>query len=142
MADFHFARAQNWAELVAVHDSWVDAYNHQSHWAHREREDGRRAPLEVLGWVSGRRHEPEKLARAFFSTRFARTLDPRGYARFRHWLIYGDEGLARREAALWLGKESLTVEFDGRPLSRYRVEYATGTNRLRELKSPILFETP
>lgn len=91
--------------------------------------------------MSGRRHEPEKLARAFFTTRFARTLDPRGYARFRHWLVYGDEGLARREAALWLGKESLTVEFDGRPLSRYRVEHVTGTDRLREVKSPILFET-
>jgi putative transposase len=26
MADWHFARAQNWAELVAVHDSRVDAY--------------------------------------------------------------------------------------------------------------------
>jgi putative transposase len=142
MGDWHFARAQNWAELVAVHDSWVDAYNHQSHWAHRDRKDGRRAPLEVLGWVSGRRHESEKLARAFFSSRFARTLNPRGYARFRHWLVYGDEGLARCEAALWLSKENLTVEFHGQLLSRYDVTYIPGTDRLREVKSPTLFETP
>jgi putative transposase len=142
MADWHFARAQNWPELVTVHDSWVDAYNHQSHWAHRERKDGRRSPLEVLGWVSGGRHEPEKLARAFFSTRFVRTLNALGYARFRHWLVYGDEGLARCEAALWLSKENLTVEYAGQPLSRYDVEYVAGTDRLREVKKPTLFETP
>jgi putative transposase len=141
MADWHFARASSVPELVAVHDGWVDAYNHQSHWAHRERKDGRRCPLEVLGWVSGRRHEPEKLARAFFSTRFARTLDQRGYARFRHWLIYGNEGLARCEAALWLSKENLTVEYAGEPLSHYEVEYVANTGRLREVKNPTLFET-
>lgn len=143
MADFHFARAQNWAELVAVHDSWVEAYNHQSHWAHRERKDTRRAPLEVLGWVSGRRHEPEKLERAFLCIRFARRLDSRGYARFRHWLVYGHEGLAKREAALWLSKENLTIEYEGQLLSRYEVSYIPGSSEhFREVKSQTLFETP
>ncbi len=32
-----------------MHDSWLDAYNHQSYRAHREREDRRRAPLQILG---------------------------------------------------------------------------------------------
>jgi hypothetical protein len=68
MADWHFTRAQNWAELVGVHDKWVSDYNDQSHWAHRERKDGRRSPREVLGWVSGVvRYRPEDLQRAFFS---------------------------------------------------------------------------
>jgi putative transposase len=30
MADWHFARAQNWAELVPGHESWDNAYDHQS----------------------------------------------------------------------------------------------------------------
>ncbi len=34
------------------------------------------------------------------------------------------------------------MEFDGQSLSRYRVEYVTGTHQLREVKSPTLFETP
>ena len=100
MADWHFARARTWPDLVATHDAWVEDYNAQSHRAHRERPDGRHSPQEVLGWVTGVRYRPEDLERAFFSTRFARVLDPFGYARLMRWRIYGEEGLARREAAL------------------------------------------
>jgi hypothetical protein len=55
-------------------------------------------------WASSRgvRHREEELRRAFFSSRFSHTLDALGYARFRHWRVYGEEGLAGREAALWL----------------------------------------
>jgi transposase InsO family protein len=84
MADFHFAEAESWPELLKVHDGeWANNYNEQSHWAHRERKDGRRSPQEVLGWVTGVRYRPEDLERAFFSVRFSRTLDPLGYATFR-----------------------------------------------------------
>lgn len=141
MADWHFARAESWEELVTVHDKWVDDYNSQVHWAHRERSDGRCAPFEMLGWVSGVRHRPEKLRRAFFSTRFVRTLDALGYARFRHWRVYGEEALAKREATLWFGTESLTLEYGGQTLSRYDVEFATGSEELRALMRPRLFET-
>lgn len=110
MADYYFAKAESWEELVAAHDGWVERYNTQSHWAHRERKDARRSPAEVLGFLTGIRHRPEDLRRAFFSTRFTRTLDVSGYARLKHWRVYGEEGLARREVALWLGAESLAVE--------------------------------
>jgi hypothetical protein len=55
-----------------------------------------------------------------------RVLDALGYARFRHWRIYGEEALAGREAALWLAAESLTVEHAG---------------ELRSVARPRLFET-
>ncbi len=84
MADQNFAEAESWAELAAAHDRFVEDYDAQAHWAHREREDGRRSPSEVLGFLSGVRHREEELRRAFFSIRFARTLDSLGYARFRH----------------------------------------------------------
>jgi putative transposase len=122
MADWHFAKAGSWADLVDAHERFVEDYNAQEHWAHREREDGRRSPAEVLGFVSGVRHGEEELARAFFSARFVRVLDSLGYARFRNWRLYGAEALAGREAALWLAAESLTVEHAGEPLSRYAVE--------------------
>jgi putative transposase len=142
MADWHFARAQNWTELLGVHDKWVSDYNDQSHWAHRERKDGRGSPREVLGWVSGVvRYRPEDLERAYFSAHFSRVLDPLGYATFRRWRVYGDEALARKEADLWLLAETLTLEHDGQTLSHYAVEYQPGTDKLREVKRPRLFET-
>jgi transposase len=141
MADHNFAEAESWAELAAAHDRFVEDYNAQAHWAHREREDGRRSPSEVLGFLSGVRHREEDLRRAFFSSRFARTLDSLGYARFRHWRLYGEDALAGREAALWLAAESLTLGHEGEPLSRYEVRVEADTGELRSVGRPRLFET-
>ena len=142
MADWHFAKARSWPELVAVHDRFVEDYNAQTHWAHRGRQDGRLSPREVLGWVTGLRYRPEDLERAFFASRFSRVLDALGYATFRRWRLYGEEALAGREAALWLHAGSLTLEHGGRALSRYDVERAAGTDRLASVARPRLFRTP
>lgn len=106
MADWDFASATTWGELLAVHDEWVVNYNYQSHWAHRNRDDDRRSPSEVLGWVSGREIAPEELHRVFYRTRFGRVLDKLGYVRFRHWRVYGERGLAGDHAAVWLYGET------------------------------------
>lgn len=108
MADWDFAKATTWAELLAVHDQWVADFNYQIHWAHRQREDGRRSPAEVLGWVSGRQWTPEELHRVFYTTRFGRKLDRTGYVRFRHWRLYGEQGLQAG------GGLALSGEPDGR----------------------------
>ena len=141
MADWHFAKAGTWAELAEAHDRFVEDYNAQRHFAHEKRADGRRAPLEVLGFVTSVRHREEELRRAFFSTRFVRVLDSLGYTRFRHWRVYGEEALAGREAALWLAAESLTLEHGGEPLSRYQVRVEAATGELRSVGHPRLFET-
>ena len=141
MADYYFAKAQSWEELVAAHDRWVEQYNTQMHWAHRHRKDGKKSPAEVFGFLTSIRHRPEDLERAFFSTRFTRILDSSGYARIRHWKIYAEEGLARSEVTLWLGPEVLTVEFAGEPLARYEIEYFPRTRNLREVKKPELFKS-
>jgi transposase len=140
MADHRFAEAESWVGLAEAHDRFVEDYNAQAHWAHRERADGRRSPAEVLGFLSGVRHREEELRRAFFSSRFARTLDTLGYARFRHWRVYGEEALAGREAALWLAAESLTLEHAGEPLSRYEVR-VEDTGELHSVGRPRLFGT-
>ena len=133
MADWHFGEAETWPELVEAHDRFVEGYNAQPHWAHRERTDGRRSPQEVLGFASGVRHREEELRRAFFTSRFALTLDFLGYARFRHWRLYGEGSLAGKEAALWLAPESLTLEHAGEPLSRYEVKLEADTGELRSV---------
>ncbi len=64
-----------------------------------------------------------------------------GYVRFRHWRVYGEEGLAGRDAAVWLYNETLSVEFAEQPLSQYEVKYEPDRRHLREIARPRLFET-
>ena len=147
MADWHFQRAESWAELVAAHDRFVADCNAQSHFAHQRREDGRRSPGEVLSWVTGMRFHKEDLERAFFSERSTRVLDALGYATLMRWRLYGEEGLAGKRADLWLLENTLTVEHAGEPLSAYEVSYdaaggRSGAGRLLEVRKPTLFETP
>lgn len=147
MADWHFGKAESWAELVGAHDRFVSDYNAQSHFAHQRREDGRRSPGEVLSWVAGLRFHPKDLQRAFFSERHTRVLDGLGYATLMRWRLYAEEGLAGEGADLWLLENTLTVEHAGEPLSAYEVTYdATsgrgGAGRLLEVKKATLFETP
>ena len=68
-------------------------------------------------------------------------MDSLGYARFRHWRLYGEEALAGREAALWLAAESLTLDHGGEPLSRYEVRVEAETGELRSVGRPRLFGT-
>ena len=142
MADWHFAKAKSWSELVEAHERWVTDYNEQDHFAHEDRKDGKRSPREVLGLLREVRFHPEDLQRAFFSTRFSRKLDSLGYATFRRWRLYGEEGLAGDEAAVWLQEKSLMLEHAGEVLSRYEVEFLPGSDKLREVRKPSLFETP
>ena len=141
MVDWHFAKARSWSEMARAHDRFVDGYNGQAHFAHLGRPDGRPSPGEVLGWVTGVRYLPEDLERAFFSTRHSRVLDGLGYVRFRNWRLYAEEGLARKEAELWLRAETLTLEYAGEPLSRYAVDYQPGTSLLRSVARAELFES-
>lgn len=93
-------------------------------------------------WASSRGQAPQgAVEAAFFSSRFSRTLDSLGYARFRHWRLYGEEALAGKEAPLWLATQSLTVERSGEPLSRFEVEVEQATGPLRSVGRPSLFET-
>lgn len=141
MADWHFAQAESWAELLAAHDRWVAEYNYQVHWAHRARQDHRHSPAEVLGWVTGTVRTPEELHRVFYATRFGRHLDRAGYLRFRHWRLYGERGLMRRPATVWLYGETLTIEFADEPLAQYPVVYQPDRRHLRDVRAPRLFDT-
>jgi transposase len=141
MADWHFAHANTWMELVASHDQFVADYNYQVHWAHRDRQDDRHSPAEVLGWVQGVQRDPAELHRILYATRFGRTLDTLGYVRFRHWRIYGERGLARQRAAIWLYGETLLLEFSDEPLAQYSATLEADRRRLREVVPRQVFDT-
>jgi putative transposase len=141
LADWHFAKAETWEDLVAEHDLWLERHNTQRHQAHETREDGRRSPSEVLGAVRVVRHHPTDLSRAFFSTMLVRRLDASGYARVKHWRVYAEEGLARCEVVVWLGNGEMALEYGGRALSRYDVSLSRG-DKLEAVTNPRLFATP
>jgi len=61
--------------------------------------------------------------------------------RFRYWRIYGEHGLARRQAAVWLYGESLLLGFSGKPFAQYSVAYEPDHRHLREVVPRQLFET-
>ena len=88
IADCYFGKAGDWSELLGEHDRWMHDYNVQEHFAHQQREDGRRSPSEVLSWVKRTRYQEEDLARAFFSARHTRTLDDLGYLTLQRFRLY------------------------------------------------------
>ena len=71
-----------------------------------------------------------------------RRLDAAGYARVKHWRVYAEEGLARREVAVWLGDEEMAFEYAGRTLSRYDVSLSRDAAKLEAITNPRLFATP
>lgn len=142
MADWDFARATTWPELLAVHDHWVAEYNYQDHWAHRKRDDGKRSPAQVLGWVRGRIFREHELQRVFYATRSGRTLDRAGYVRFRRWRLYAERGLRGEAVAVWLYGERLTLAFSDEPLAQYTVAYQPDKRHLKAVTEERRFATP
>jgi transposase len=131
LADWGFARAGTWSELLAVHDHWVTEHNYQDHYAHQDRPEDRRSPAAVLHRVCGKLFDHAELHRVFYSTRFGRVLDRAGYARFRRWRVYAERGLGGEPVAVWLYAEHLTLVFRDEPLAQYRVAYQPDQRRLK-----------
>ena len=48
--------------------------------------------------------------------------------------MYGEQGLGREHAAVWLYGETLTIEFADEPLARYRVRYQPDKKHLRAVE--------
>jgi transposase len=140
MADYHYARATTWVELQAVHDRFFHDYNHQAHFAHRERADGRVSPAAVLGWVQGAWCDLADLDR-LFRLRATRVLNAHGCLRFRHWRLYGERGLAGARAAVWVWDETLTIEYASDTLAQYRVAFEADGRGLKEVAEPRLYAT-
>ena len=93
------------------------------------------------------RFHPKDLERAFFSERHSRVMDALGYVTVMRWKLYAEEGLAGKEADLWLLEKTLTVEHAGRPLSSYEVDHDPaggrgGSGTLLAVRGPTVFETP
>jgi transposase InsO family protein len=72
MSNDHFEQVTTWEGAKQTHRRFVEDYNHQPHWGHRNRNDHHHTPAEVLGWVTGKMRTPEQLHRIFYATRGSR----------------------------------------------------------------------
>ncbi len=142
MADWSFEKAQTWEALLAAHDKWMRDYNFQRHLAHEKREDGCHSPAEVLGWVKGMQPELDLVYQAFSAICETRTLTKAGYARFRNFLLYGEQGLAGKKTLIDIFQDVLTLEDGEQPLSRYSVEWQPDEKHLLRVGNPRLFDHP
>ena len=142
MADWSFEKAQTWEDLLAAHEKWLLDYNHQRHMAHEEREDNCHSPAQVLGWQRGMQPEPERIYRAFSAIGETRVLNKAGYAKFRNFLLYGEQGLAGREALINIFQDTLALEYGEYPLAKYAVEWQPDDRHLFRVGNPRLYPHP
>jgi putative transposase len=142
MADAKFAVATSWEQALEIHHKWMLDYNHQRHWAHEKREDGRHSPAEVIGWHKGTMYPESMLNRILFATRYTRYLDKHGFLRFSNWKFYGERGLAHQPVSVWVYEGTLKIEYQATTLSKYTVQLQEDHRHVREVSNPRLADTP
>jgi len=141
LTDFDFARATTWEEMLEIHARFVRDYNVQVHWAHRDRQDDRHSPAQVLGWVKGTMYPEAVLHRALYALQFRRRMDDYGYVRLFHWRFYGELGLAGKAVAVWVYEGTLRLEYESVLLARYGVVHERDGKHIREVTNPRIGTT-
>src|SRR5438874_11664222 len=111
LADYYLNKASTLDEMKKAHQKFIRDYNTQIHFAHRERQDNRHSPQEVLRGVLARTIPAPTLARIFFATAFTRHLDRSGYIRFRRWRFYAAAGLARQAVSVHIYTSTINIEY-------------------------------
>ena len=140
LADHAFSNARTWPELQQAHQTWWTNYNSEHHFAHRERQDGRHSPEAVLRGVLGRTYPDEVLSRVLYATQFTRYLDKQGYVKFKHWRLFGENGLAGEEVSVWVYESTLKIEYQTTALTLYSVRHAPD-QQITEVANPRRLET-
>jgi transposase len=140
LADHAFSNARTWPEIQQAHQVWWANYNTEHHYAHRERQDGRHSPAEVLRGMLGRTYPPEVLSRVLYATQFTRHLDRHGYIRFKNWRIFGEDGLAGEPVSVWIYEGTLKIEYQTTALSLYSV-HLSPDHQITEVTNPRRLET-
>jgi transposase InsO family protein len=141
LADFQFEHARTLEEVQVLHAVFIETFNTTPHWAHRERDDGRRTPVEVLGWVKGRRVDPDRLRRLFGEVQFLRTVNRYGFVSVQRFYLYAEEGLSRQRVAIWIYEGQLRIEYHETRVAQYRCTYHQRTSRLQAVSHPTLYTT-
>ena len=99
-------------------------------------------PSSVLGWIMGMQPEPEVIYQAFSALGETRILNKAGFAKFRNFLLYGELGLAGHETLVNIFQDTLTLEYEAQPLSKYSVEWQSDDRHLLRVGNARLYRHP
>ena len=141
LPDYYLNKAPTLDEMKKAHQKFIRDYNCQIHFAHRERQDNRHSPQDVLHGVLGRTGAAPTLACIFFATEFTRHLDQSGSIRFRRWRISAEPGLAKQEVQVSIYTSTLKIEYQETELAFYTIEWAEDNKHIKEVKKPRVIET-
>jgi transposase len=141
LADHAFSNARNWPEIQQAHQTWWKNYNAEHHYAHRERQDGRHSPSDVLRGVLGRTYPEEVLSRVLYATQFTRHLDKHGYVHFKNWRFFGEDGLAGKQVSVWMYEGTLKIEYQATTLSEYSITFVPDRKHIEAVKNSRRLET-
>jgi transposase InsO family protein len=141
LADFKFEHAKTFEDMQRLHSEFIHTFNTTIHWAHREREDGRRTPAQVLGWRRGSLVEPEELQRVFRALQFTRTVNRHGFVSVQRFYLYVEQGLSRKRVSIWLHEGHVQIEYQQTLMSKYHCQYDRQQHRLKKVSRPTLYQT-
>jgi transposase InsO family protein len=141
MADFKFEQARTLDEVQAAHADFIETFNTTPHWAHRQRDDGRRTPVDVLGWRRGRVIEPKRLHQLFGRVEFLRTVNRYGFISVQRFYVYAESGLSRKRVSIWIYEGEMGIEYQQTIVARYRCDYDAGRGEWQGLSEPTLYTT-
>jgi transposase/transposase InsO family protein len=137
LGEYYWERCPSVEEAVEFHRDLIRDHNRLPHWAHHRRNDGKHAPLAVLGDARGKRVEPTDLERAFGQRYCQRKTDARGFVKIGRWKIYVEEGLPRTPVQLsyWNGK--LRAEYHSQMLTEYQCKWGEKSARPTAISQPL-----
>jgi transposase InsO family protein len=142
LADFKFEQAETLGEVQNDHAEFIETFNTTSHWAHRQRAEGDRTPLDVLGWQRGRGVESKRLQELFSRTGFLRTVNRYGFVSVQRFYIYAEDGLSRKRVSIWIYEGELSIEYRQTLLAQYRCEVGRKPQQLLHVSDPTFYDTP
>jgi len=142
LSEVAFQQAASFEEVQERHAAFVELFNTTPHWAHRERPDGLRTPVDVLSWMRGQAVDAGVLRRALRHLQVERVVNPRGYVSVQRFYIYAERGLSRRRVSVWLYDRRLHVAHRDTLLARYAYRYDRTARRVRAVAQPELYRTP
>ena len=142
LADCKFEQAQTLGEVQHQHAAFIETFHTTAHWAHRQRDDGARTPVDVLGWRRGRRVEPKQLRALFGRTGFLRTVNRYGFVSVQRFYLYAEDGLSRQRVSIWIDEGELSIAYQQTFLARYRCAYDPQHRQLQDVSAPPFYAPP
>jgi transposase InsO family protein len=142
MGEYRWERCHSVDEAIEFHHELIRDHNRLQHFAHRKRNDRKRAPLEVLGQAKGHAVDAAALHRAFSRMAWQRKTDRRGFVKVNRWKIYVEEGLPNTPVQLTYWNGRLRAEYNAQLLTEYRCRWDNTRLRPKSITHPQPYEHP